>query len=337
MGVFSLIIGGIYSKVDGSVQPWRYYDGNGAGPLPTDPVANDANTILALQTCEALGPLAKYLWSSAGAAQTINFYVSPDTTFLLDGVPTDRLNTPPGFIITDFSIDFTGAGGVAPGESTITLKQGPLLSVSLAPTIDAIAAENCGIGGTRSYTIPTRGPLANFSVLNDPFGFQIVNNTGANLFAFANYITLTGNYIIDTNQFTVTPTSGLYAGSEITITDSEKRLRGVTGGFQQTSIDGYTVRTPIIIGPRSFDGRTLIIRLPRGVTTGDILILVFEGTSFSGEESVAVLTAAISDAQGAYKLTVGKRHDTFYDRTDPLDVEELDVAIPTPFGRTGFF
>lgn len=44
----------------------------------------------------------------------------------------------------------------------------------------------------------------------------------------------------------------------------------------------------------------------------------------------------VTDPSGIYKLVIGLRHDTLYNREDPLDITTVDVAIPNPFIDTFF-
>lgn len=172
------------------------------------------------------------------------------------------------------------------------------------------------------------------------FGFQLdfselalgLSNNAASFFV----VEMTGDYITDSSQIvTATPTSNLNAGDEVTITDPQKRMQDVRNIYLETTIGNQIVRTLVTITFISVDGGTIRIRLPRALAGNgtDELIASF----FTGEVSLAILSPQLVDGSGIYKITVDKTDDTYYDRADPVDPTTVDMKIPTPFGRTGFF
>lgn len=172
------------------------------------------------------------------------------------------------------------------------------------------------------------------------FGFQQqLNLTGATTslaYFWPVLVEMTGDYITDSSQIvTATPTSNLNAGDLVTVTDPQLRMQDVRNIYLETVVDGETVRTLVPITYISRDGRTIIVRLPRALSGNgtDELIAVF----FTGEVSLAILSPQLADGSGIYKLTPDKTDDTYYDRTDPLAPTEVDMKIPCPFIRTGFF
>jgi len=71
--------------------------------------------------------------------------------------------------------------------------------------------------------------------------------------------------------------------------------------------------------------RLQIIGVPTGLTIGDIII--------------AQLNILLVDGSGIYTIVPGKTNDTYYDRTEPVPspVPTIDLKIPDPFAKTGFF
>lgn len=141
-------------------------------------------------------------------------------------------------------------------------------------------------------------------------------------------------------------------GSEISISDPNGGL-DIYEEIKLYWIDdttGELIEEPLIIPPGAFISRTQFnIRfifpsyvlnrtntyriLPWG---GKRVRVVGSGTQFSGEIPLALLNAVLVDGSGIYRLVPGKRNDTYYDRTDPLDVQEIDLKLPDPVLRTGF-
>lgn len=62
---------------------------------------------------------------------------------------------------------------------------------------------------------------------------------------------------------------------------------------------------------------------------------IFEGTAtlFNGAVALGTLTIYVATGSGIYRIVVNKRNDTQYDRATG---STTDVAIPEPFGETGF-
>jgi hypothetical protein len=338
MGVFQLIPDTIYSKIDGSSSAWEYADTG----VPA--VLTNANMRTAIGICGDL----KYLQTAAGDGQTVAMNINPGTNFLLDGVSTDRNNTPPGFLITDFSIQLGMRAGTSV-NSIITLKQGPFLNRTLPPTIVAGAAEGCvGSGGIRTYTILSPSALENFSLLNDPFGVEIANIPGAVRFFYIDYLIVTGNYIIEswTVDIGVTPTQ-VSPGTTVTITDEDDtgrlteiddcsffvEYRDLAGVLQ-------TVTLPCDYAVRAAGGNSITLFLGTYIPYGGRPIRLgatVTSVEYTGTVTLASLNPLLVDGSGIYKIVKNKREDTYFDRTNPLAPVELDVKIPNPFIKTGYF
>jgi hypothetical protein len=90
-----------------------------------------------------------------------------------------------------------------------------------------------------------------------------------------------------------------------------------------------------ILAYRYSDNSVSALSTPFTVTVGsppDVLIIgdAISGTfDFGGSADILF----IGDPSGIYTLVEGKRHDTLYDRTM---VDSVDVAIPEPYGITGY-
>lgn len=104
------------------------------------------------------------------------------------------------------------------------------------------------------------------------------------------------------------------------------------------------VELPII----SQSTTTVVLYLPpnKGLPYGGRRIAIFgivgSGSTFIGPGSSEVLlvqvnaTPLLTDGSGIYNLEVGKRNDTYYDRS-VSPVITTDLKIPNPYARTGYF
>lgn len=63
---------------------------------------------------------------------------------------------------------------------------------------------------------------------------------------------------------------------------------------------------------------------------------VGDGTLFVGEFPIANLNISLVDGSGVYQLERGKYNDTYYDRST-VPTTTVDLKIPSPGGRTGYF
>ena len=66
-----------------------------------------------------------------------------------------------------------------------------------------------------------------------------------------------------------------------------------------------------------------------------VIKVVLTSTQFSGTVERQLYTINFVSASGIYELVSGKTSDTLYIEAEPG--ETIDVKIPNPFGRTGFF
>lgn len=81
----------------------------------------------------------------------------------------------------------------------------------------------------------------------------------------------------------------------------------------------------------------VVFYIPYGLEdfTGPIDIVAnVVSVEFSGSVSLGTLDILFENVSGIYQLTPGVKHDTLY--SDSRDGTTIDVAIPSPFGKTGF-
>lgn len=166
---------------------------------------------------------------------------------------------------------------------------------------------------------------------------------------YTDYLYLQGNYILWSVSLTKTPDVG-GPGTIVTITDGTNKLLDVTEILIYTDISDdidepsepirFSIHSPYVL---SWTAGELIFQVPMDlnipVATLLSLALVVDGTTFSGEIPMGILSPILTDGSGIYTLSSGKRNDTYYDRSElPVgDVTEVDIRIPTPYIKTGFF
>lgn len=94
-----------------------------------------------------------------------------------------------------------------------------------------------------------------------------------------------------------------------------------------------TVNVPtwVVISPRR-----LTFTMPSfGGLQPTVVRVRIQGTQFSGSVELLTPTIYFTSASGIYELIPGKTSDTLYIEAEPG--ETIDVKIPNPTGRTGFF
>jgi hypothetical protein len=361
MGTFEVNIGSLSS----SVKTWRFLDDAIPGNVG---VFNSANVVSALSAfvCPAFNTPWKIIdWLPPGVATIL---VSPADTYLLDGVPRDRLNTPPGFLITDFSIAyhyFNATGGA--GGST-QLKQGTPLNTINVGTPITTGGDPCATGAVKTHIFSTVGVSKNYSILHDPFGFTITQPNTTGIRAQVDALVFTGNYVLWSTTLTlspttITPNSVLRGGATFQIDDSNGNLRKVTAINVSVVVDDITYTA--VIPPANIVSQTptrIIFTLPSfslppfsfpeywiptiwirtiwfKIKYLDFTLIVDDPTFSPPLDptdpipagSVEILWA---NASGVYTLQRNKSNDTLYDNDNPGTTE--DVAIPDPFGNTGY-
>lgn len=79
----------------------------------------------------------------------------------------------------------------------------------------------------------------------------------------------------------------------------------------------------------------LLPAFPVGNTEPTVIRIQLTSTQFSGTVSQQLYTIFFVSASGIYELVSGKTNDTLYIEAEPG--ETIDVKIPNPTGRTGFF
>lgn len=158
--------------------------------------------------------------------------------------------------------------------------------------------------------------------------------------------------VYNTALFNITSTPNAGPGDFVQITDANSRLDLFDNFYVYwDTLEGEEDVNSLIPG---FTGRILIpwfIRrtasviefylpsdqlLPYG---GRRLMIAGagDGVSFVGDFPIANINVLLADGSGMYQLTEGKRSDTYYDRSALPTVSEIDLKIPDPRFRTGYF
>lgn len=302
---------------------------------------NIANINEAISICETVNPV-KFL-RVLNSPSVANLRLTPGADFLMNGVLTSRLLYPPGFRITDYK--WTLVVRITPSLNTGIWKfsKGNTgVEDFSSPFVPNAAATSCAVP-TLTETVVFEGvsQLNNLKVLHEPYGFEVINNDGT---VDYNSFTLTGNYIIWSTSLTISPSTG-GPGTIVTVTDTAPGvLDDITEILIYVGTDTENeepVRFPInsyYIQTWTDIELTFQVPIDLGLPSHSVLTIAFvvDGVSFSGEVIMGTLTPILVDGSGIYTLSRGKRSDTYYDRS-VTPVEEVEVKIPEPFIKTGFF
>lgn len=185
-----------------------------------------------------------------------------------------------------------------------------------------------------------------FNVIDDPGG------PGQTLYIPINQFYLQGVYNFGWISLTVDPETA-NPGDTIVITDALSNFELFTD-FKvcwkpnPDSEDLVCAMVPRGYWTKTNSQITLKLPLDNGLPFGNRIMRVF-GIITSGswpipdgspnnEIELARInsTPILTNGSGIYNLTTGKRNDTYYDRsTSPVSL--IDLKIPTPLARTGFF
>ncbi len=360
MGTYSILTGSLIS----SQGVWKYRESGGALVSLTS-----ARAVSALAVCNSPGS-EQLLVPGATAVATASLFMNPSTTLSLDTGDINRLNFPPGFLMTNFKIGVNigteGGGNLGAGD-TIELQQGLTQGrTSLSPVIDDTDTFPVCAASTnviqRTHSPVGISALFNFDVVSHPFGF-IFNDASTNGLGFS-YLRMDGDYVLWSSTLTLTspvqmsPGDVLAGGTTVQIDDANGNLdkivsSGNLSGIEIHWIDGngvdhfFSIPLQYIIVLTAFQlifiwpplyGTTLvglIFSLPiiYIIITAIVLDPTFSPT-ITGPIPIGSMEVVSANASGVYTIVPGKTDDTLYDNDDPGTTE--DVKIPDPFFRTGF-
>lgn len=335
VGTFQLIPASIYNSSLVGVTGWEaFFSVGGAAE-----VWNDANAITAINICETIAPV-KFLRQSALTGY-IRF--NPSTNFLLDGVLTDRLLYGLGFTLTDFTWQLVARSGAgfSLGTGTIQFVQGALDGEKSIIIPSDFAFNQCLTADNyhATHVFTEQLQLNTLSLLHDPFGFLIPSSTSGGEW---NSFKITGNYFRWSSTLTKSPSIG-GPGTVVTITDGAPGvLKQITDILIYSDITDeepfqFSINSHYV---QSWTPIQLIFQIPidLGIPSHSTLYIAFviDGTTFDGAVSMGTLSPILTDGSGIYTLNKNKRSDTYYNRS-VSPVTEIDVKIPDPFIKTGFF
>jgi hypothetical protein len=180
------------------------------------------------------------------------------------------------------------------------------------------------------------------SIVNDAFGATNVDAIYSSSLANTWKITVTyedslASWLL--NPKAIIPDNPLLSPSTqlITITDAGGDLDQFDDLFAYYVVDGIPSAAFPIINFITRTNSLIIFTLPSfAIPSGTTIFVAGTGTTFSGYIPLGFIYTILVDGSGLYKLNFDKNYDTYYDRnTDP--VETVNMTIPSPFGRTGFF
>lgn len=267
---------------------------------------------------------------------------------ILDGgSPVDINELPVGFNITSMTANLKTVGVANGGDLTQYLKlffDTTNISSFLNPTAwNSLFPIDPATFGLLSYTVDfSLTPKSLNSILADGFGISGVDpiTNGAPYILF-NEAYVTGVYNLVTGLSTSPDNHDpVSIGDTVQInSDGTHDLTEITQldlMYTDTNGDLQTVNIPTsdfiiwITLQITFIWPTLPDRDP----DFDVLMVV-QGTEFSGSVTLGALAILIANGSGIYKLTDGKSNDTVY-QDSASGPTTVDVAIPNPFVETGF-
>jgi hypothetical protein len=146
-------------------------------------------------------------------------------------------------------------------------------------------------------------------------------------------LVITGNYHIETFQWTLNPVSGSNVEQQQTITVTSDP--GDPNHLQLNNISQLVLFGCGVIIPSVQTQNLLVFSIPTGCGPGlRNLIATGNGIQFSGDITLGSYTILVADASGIYTIVPGKTDDTLY--KSARDGTTFDVKIPDPFIKTGF-
>jgi hypothetical protein len=190
------------------------------------------------------------------------------------------------------------------------------------------------------------GNVLNATNLTVTFGLSNLNFTVLQLFGFWNIAaqvsvdanltitlahTITGEYT--TMDITLDAPNPAHNGDTVTLTAPS----GLDGVASIQLINGTDIVTVLAADFVSQSATELVFLIPIYFNfPGTVnLIGIGNGVQFSGSVTLGTLTVLIENGSGVYEIVRGKTNDTIYSNSASGNTT-TDVAIPNPFGRTGF-
>lgn len=145
-----------------------------------------------------------------------------------------------------------------------------------------------------------------------------------------------GDYILWSSNIAINP-STVFPDDIVTIT-ADGDLDQITDLVARYRDDDGILSAEIPLTMISQSATQIVFAIPQSAFGGAKILIsgTGNGVEFSGQTNLGSLNAGLVDGSGLYTLVPGKRDDTYYDRSvnPPTTV---DVAIPTPRAKTGYF
>ncbi len=284
---------------------------------------NSANVAIACENTRACNPFAPSL-----SAQTFRLGHNLSSNIIsLDGAAKISFNNlPAGFLISTETVKFHFTN---PGTS---FSSGSLfLQFDALTESPAILMGFGGAAGIKSFDHPF--PLSVLGLFTDGFGFRI---SGAPTLPAENWFyqiydgSLSGNFTLLTTSISILPNPAV-----------EDDIISITGDGNLTDITrikGKDNDDNVIVDVDSADfiQWTLTLIRFRFHAPGYSGPLILEGTTFSGSVFLGSIEILLVDGSGIYRIIANKRNDTIYEASSAPSPVTVDVAIPTPFAKTGF-
>ncbi len=182
---------------------------------------------------------------------------------------------------------------------------------------------------TISYT-NTDTLLSVTDLFSNGYGIRITGIGGTLGFFLFFHGRLTGTYDIFSSSISILPNPAVE--DDIISITSDGSLTDIT------RIKGRDNDDNVIIDVDSADfiQWTLTLIRFRFHAPGYSGPLILEGTTFSGSVLLGIIQILLVDGSGIYRIIANKRNDTIYEASSAPSPVTVDVAIPTPFAKTGF-
>lgn len=289
------------------------------------------------------GAIGQYtLIDHSAIADSISFEIAPSGLgIFIDTLGAIEWNIlPMGILFTNVTINISGVAISAIGATstfrfTCGLYDSGAISTALGPIAQNI---NPGVAYTSLQILNIVAKLAFTSSGN------AVISSPTQVLAFDG-IYLTGNYIIQKFQATMTPANPFTAVADpITITSQSgnanaadlSHVVSINIGYYDSSSVFHIVNIPAgsFVSQSQF---SIVFDMINFSTAIQVFVdIVSDGTQFSGSITLGSLpTINFTDGTGIYVLSPGKTNDTLYAQgTNPI--QTVSVAIPNPFIKTAF-
>ncbi len=263
-------------------------------------------------------------------------YSLSDAIIELDGNPAISFNNlPGGFVPTqaDLIVGCRSGTATAATATVFFTIQGNNIQKTVVSVANASAYT---IPYDFSFPAPTM-----LDILLDGIGIEF-NFTLPNDFTTFYTARIVGTYEIQFGQWTLENPGLVEEGSEIVVTSDPgnpealdfEQVETVTLEFIDENGDSQSIPIPeddwITVETNEF-----MFVASFGGFQPQTFSIVITSTQFSGSVTLGTLaTIFFTSATGIYRLETNKRSDTLYVETDPG--ETVDVAIPTPFWKSGY-